>query len=61
MTIALMSSPIFHWNGHSSDVLPVSGTTEGSTFHYVDTGERFIYHNDTWHEDLRWDYALKNV
>jgi hypothetical protein len=61
MTIVQMQSPVFHWNGHSSDVRPISGTTEGSTFHFVDTGERSIFHNGMWEEDLRWIYVAKNV
>ena len=52
---------IARWNGQSSDVKPTSGVSEGSTYHYVDTGEEFIFHNGMWVEDLRLKNALKEV
>ena len=60
MTVQLMTT-IYRWNGISSDEKPNSGVTEGSTFHYVDTGEEFIYHNGMWEVDLRLRNALKEV
>ena len=41
------------WNGVSSDNKPTSGVGEGSTYHYVDTGEEFIFTNGMWEDDLR--------
>jgi len=41
------------WIGISSDVKPVSGVQEGTTCHYVDTGEEFIFHDGMWEDDLR--------
>ena len=41
------------YTGVSSDVKPDSDVTEGSTFHYVDTGEKYIFHNGMWENDLR--------
>ena len=42
----------YRWNGISSDEKPSSGVPEGSTFHAIDTGEKFIYHNGMWEDDL---------
>lgn len=47
------SKTTFHWNQSSSDIKPSSGVTEGSTVHYIDTGEEFIYHNGMWEPDRR--------
>lgn len=47
-------SKIYKWNGISSDIKPTSGVQEGSTFHYIDTGEEFIFHNGMWEDDLRY-------
>jgi len=53
-----LETVIHKWNGISSDVKPSSGVQEGSTFHYVDTGEEYVYHNDMWEQDMRRIYAL---
>ena len=60
MAIKLMTT-ISRWNGASSDIKPSSGVQEGSTFHAVDTGEEYIYHNGMWVEDLRLRYALRTI
>ena len=52
---------IYKWNGASTDIKPSTGVTEGSTFHCVDTGEEYIYHNGMWEVDLRLRNALKEV
>ena len=56
-----LSTTIHRWTGVSSDIKPSSGVTEGSTYHYSDTGERYIYHNGMWEEDLRSWNDLKEV
>jgi len=60
MAYKLMTT-IQRWNGISSDAKPSSGVSEGSTFHCIDTGEEFIYHNGMWEDDLRLRNALKEV
>ena len=60
MAVQLMTT-IYRWNGISSDAKPDSGVTEGSTWHSVDTGEEYIYHNGMWEDDLRLRNALKEV
>jgi len=52
---------IHRWDGISSDIKPSSGVPEGSTFHYVDTGEEFIYHNGMWEDDIRNRNVLNEV
>lgn len=46
--------------GLSSDDKPMN-VAEGSTFHSVDTGECWIYHDLMWEFDLRLTTALKAV
>lgn len=58
MTVCLEST-IQRWNGHSSDSKPTVGVREGSTFHAIDTGEEFIFHNNMWEQDLRRINAIK--
>jgi hypothetical protein len=60
MTVFLETT-IQRWNGHSSDDKPSSSVLEGSTFHAVDTGEEFIYHNNMWVQDLRRIYAIRQA
>ena len=48
-----LQTVIHRWTGMSSDVKPSSGVGEGSTFHNIDTGEEFIYHNGMWEDDIR--------
>jgi len=49
MTVKLETS-INRWNGISSDIKPLTGVREGSTYKYVDTGEKFIFHNGMWED-----------
>ena len=46
------------YDGFSTDLKPTD-VEEGSTFHAVDTGEVFIFHNDMWEKDLRLVNAIK--
>lgn len=62
MTVYLETT-IQRWNGLSTDDKPISTSTftvkEGSTFHAIDTGEEFVFHNDMWTQDLRRINAIK--
>jgi len=60
--VAIKLEKVIHrWTGVSSDIKPSSGVGEGSTFHYVDTGETFIYHNGMWEEDERDSNVLNEI
>jgi hypothetical protein len=45
------------WNGQEGDQVTIDNPPEGSTFHAVDTGAVYIFHNGGWTEDLRQTYA----
>jgi len=60
MTVCLETT-IQRWNGQSGDMVTITDAKEGSTFHAVDTGAKYIYHNGGWVEDLRLIYALTFV
>ena len=60
MTV-IMETVIHRWNCLSSDDLPDTGVQEGSTAHFIDTGEEKIYHNGMWEDDLRRIYALRTA
>jgi len=53
-----METAVYRWNCLSSDDLPDTGVTEGSTVHLVDTGECKVYHDGQWEDDLRQVYAM---
>ena len=50
MTVKLITT-IQRWEGLSSDTKPSSDVREGSTFHEIDTGKKFIYQVDDWVRD----------
>jgi hypothetical protein len=60
MTVCLETT-IQRWNGQEGDQVTISDAKEGSTFHAVDTGAKYIYHNDGWVEDLREQYAIRTA
>ena len=57
MTVVLETTKQ-RWNGASIDEKPTDAP-EGSEYHAVDTGEKYIFHNGMWVEDLRDIYAIK--
>jgi len=60
MTVCLETT-IQKWNGQSGDQVEITDAREGATFHAVDTGARYIFHNDGWVEDLRDIYVAKHI
>jgi hypothetical protein len=59
MTVYLATT-IQRFQGLSTDDKP-STPAEGSTFHAVDTGEQYIFHNNMWEPDLRMAKALETA
>jgi len=45
------------YQGLSSDEKPDS-PPNGSTFHIIDTGETYVFHDGTWEQDIRTQTAL---
>jgi len=60
MTVCLETT-IQRWNGQDGDQVTISNPREGSTFHAVDTGRKYIYHDGGWAEDLRDIYVAEHV
>lgn len=60
MTVILQTK-IAHYNVLSSDAWPESNIVEGATLHVIDTGEEYIYHDETWETDLRRINALRSI
>ncbi|MFA5408421.1 MAG: hypothetical protein WC343_06590 [Bacilli bacterium] len=56
-----LETTIKRWNGQEGDHMEVTDAPEGSTFHAVDTGAQYVYHNGGWVEDYRLIYALRKV
>ena len=52
-----LETTIKRFNGVSSDLKP-EDPPEGSTLHFIDTGEKFIFHNEMWEDDLSLIYAI---
>lgn len=60
MTISMVAT-IKRWQGLSTDDKPLTDVPEGSTFHVIDTGDQYIFHQDMWEVDLRLTAALEAV
>ncbi len=54
------NSAIKTFIGLSTDDKP-SDAPQGSTFHSVDTGELWVFHDNMWSLDLRLSNALKMI
>jgi hypothetical protein len=55
---------VYQVQGLSTDAMPTtlpdgSALTNGSTYHVLDTGETFVFHQGDWLPDLRTAYAIK--
>jgi hypothetical protein len=60
MTICLETT-IQRWNGQDGDQATITDAPEGSTFHAVDTGAKYVFHDGGWAEDLRDIYVAEHV
>jgi len=60
MTVCLEAT-IQRWNGQEGDQVTIADAKEGSTFHAVDTGAKYIFHDGGWVEDLRGIYIAEHV
>lgn len=60
MTV-MLETTIQRWNGQDGDQVSIIGPPEGSTFHAVDTGKKYVYHDGGWAEDLRDIYVAEHV
>lgn len=60
MTVCLITS-IQKWNGQDGDQVTITDVREGSTFHAVDTGRKYVFHDGGWAEDLRDIYVAEHV
>ena len=60
MTV-LMVTTIKRYQGLSSDIKPEADTPEGSTYHEIDTGYEYVFHDSMWEQDLRRIVALQTV
>ncbi len=60
MTVCLETT-ISRWNGQDGDQVTITDAPEGSTFHAVDIGKKYIFHDGGWVEDLREIYIAEHV
>ena len=60
MTICLETS-IKRYAGQDGDHVTIDDAPEGSTFHAVDTGRKYVFHDGGWAEDLRDIYVAQHV
>ena len=61
MTVSAVGSMNNKWQGQEGDQVTLEDIEEGTTFHAVDTGAQYVYHDGGWAEDLRSIYALQHV
>lgn len=60
MTVLVKGGEAKEYIGLSTDSKPMN-VAEGSTYHSVDTGELWIFHDFMWELDLRLATALEMV
>ena len=60
MTVCL-ETIILRGNGQDGDQVTITDAREGSTFHAVDTGRKYVFHDGGWVEDLRDIYVVQHV
>ena len=60
MTVCL-ETIIQRWNGQDGDQVTITDAREGSTFHAVDTGRKYVFHDGGWVEVLRDTYVVQHV
>jgi len=61
MTVCAVGSTNTKFNGQDGDQMTITDVAEGSTFHAVDTGKKYIYHDGGWVEDLRDIYVAEHI
>lgn len=61
MTVCAVGSMGNKWQGQDGEQVTLENVDEGTTFHAVDTGAQYVYHNGGWAEDLRLIYASQHV
>jgi hypothetical protein len=61
MAITLLDATGKRRQGLSSDVKPLTDVEEGTTFHVVDTGAQYIFHDGMWEPDRRLLHALQSL
>jgi len=61
MTVCAVGATNTKFNGQDGDQVTITDVPEGSTFHAVDTGKKYIYHDGGWAEDLRDIYVAEHI
>ncbi len=60
MSVCLITT-IQNWSGQDGDQVTITDAKEGSTFHAVDSGRKYIFHDGGWAEDLRDIYVAEHI
>lgn len=58
MAVKEAGYPPQNLSGYSSDERPLTGVVDGATYHMLDTGERFVFHDGMWEADLRFNQNI---
>lgn len=56
-----LETVIHRYNGQEGEQVTIADANEGSTFHAVDTGRKYIFHDGGWAEDLRDIYVAEHI
>lgn len=57
MAVTAAGGTYYHLQGLSTDDKPLD-VQDGATFHVIDTGEMYVFHDGMWEVDLRQARAL---
>lgn len=60
MTVTLANGTYRDLQGLSTDDKPMD-VEDGGTFHVIDTGEMYVFHDGVWEPDLRRVTAIKQA
>jgi len=61
MTVCAIGVTNNKLQGQDGEQLSIENVEEGATFHAVDTGRKYIFHDGGWAEDLRDIYVAEHI
>ena len=59
MAVQIIRSP-HEYQGYSTQITDLQAVPDGSTYHSIDTGEEWIFHEGIPYPDLRYARRIKN-
>lgn len=61
MTVCAIGAMYNKFQGQDGEQISITDAAEGATFHAVDTGKKYVFHDGGWAEDLRDIHVAEHV